>query len=202
MVEVSQSWIANLTGEEAARSTALIRLRELLLQRLQKAFRDRPDFSTALLEDIVQDALLRITSRLDQFEGRSQFTTWATTIAIRIAYSELRKRKWKDVSLEQLLADDAGPAGVIVDERATADEMADRRGLVEAMYQVIDERLTTRQKDALLAELKGMPLEEVARRMGSNRNATYKLTHDARKKIKQHLEEAGYSSEDWYSMSR
>jgi RNA polymerase sigma-70 factor (ECF subfamily) len=37
----------------------------------------------------------------------------------------------------------------------------------------------------------GIPLEIVADRMGTNRNALYKLLHDARKKLKQHLETQG-----------
>ena len=43
---------------------------------------------------------------------------------------------------------------------------------------------------------RGMPLAEIGRRMGSNRNAIYKLTHDARKRLKQGLEAAGYDARD------
>ena len=64
------------------------------------------------------------------------------------------------------------------------------------MQQVIENRLTDKQRTALLAELKGMPQDEIARHLGSNRNAVYKLTHDARKKLKQGLEEAGFTAED------
>ena len=38
-----------------------------------------------------------------------------------------------------------------------------------------------------------MPQEEIGRRIGSNRNAVYKLLHDARKKLKSALERAGYT---------
>ena len=41
-----------------------------------------------------------------------------------------------------------------------------------------------------------MPQGEIADQLGSNRNAIYKLTHDARKKLKKSLEEAGYTAED------
>jgi len=37
----------------------------------------------------------------------------------------------------------------------------------------------------------GMALEEVAKRMGTNRNALYKLLHDARKKLKKQLAREG-----------
>lgn len=42
----------------------------------------------------------------------------------------------------------------------------------------------------------GMPLEAVARRLGTNRNALYKLLHDARKKLKRRMENEGFSSRD------
>ncbi len=49
---------------------------------------------------------------------------------------------------------------------------------------------------AMTAELGGMPLEEIVRRMDSNVNAVYKLLHDARKRLKRGLETAGYAAED------
>ena len=39
-----------------------------------------------------------------------------------------------------------------------------------------------------------MPQEEIARRLGSNRNAIYKLVYDARRNLKRGLEEAGYGA--------
>jgi len=47
--------------------------------------------------------------------------------------------------------------------------------LVDEMYRIIDAELTEKQRTALLAELKGMPLEEIGHRMGSNRNAIVML---------------------------
>jgi RNA polymerase sigma-70 factor (ECF subfamily) len=41
-----------------------------------------------------------------------------------------------------------------------------------------------------------MPLEEVARRMGTNRNALYKLLHDARQRLKTQLVAEGLSPDE------
>jgi RNA polymerase sigma-70 factor, ECF subfamily len=41
-----------------------------------------------------------------------------------------------------------------------------------------------------------MPISEVARRMGTNQNALYKLLHDARRKLKWQMEAAGLSPQD------
>ena len=46
-----------------------------------------------------------------------------------------------------------------------------------------------------------MPQDEIARQLGSNRNALYKLTHDARKKLKERLEAAGFTAEDLITSS-
>ena len=64
------------------------------------------------------------------------------------------------------------------------------------MQSSIEHDLTEKQRTALLAELKGMPQDEIARQLGSNRNAIYKLTHDARKKLRAALEAAGYTALD------
>jgi RNA polymerase sigma-70 factor (ECF subfamily) len=61
---------------------------------------------------------------------------------------------------------------------------------------LIQNGLTAKQRDALLAELRGMPQDEIARHLGSNRNALYKLTHDARNRLKRGLEAAGFTAED------
>ena len=64
------------------------------------------------------------------------------------------------------------------------------------MRTLIQNTLSKKQRLALLAELKGMPQDEIARHIGSNRNAVYKLTHDARKRLKQELEAVGYTITD------
>jgi RNA polymerase sigma-70 factor (ECF subfamily) len=41
-----------------------------------------------------------------------------------------------------------------------------------------------------------VPLDELARLWGSNRNALYKLLHDARRKLKSHLAARGFKVEE------
>ena len=82
------------------------------------------------------------------------------------------------------------------DTDSTPDNQAQRQAILGSMRQIIDSRLTKKQKTALLSEMKGMPQDEIARGLGSNRNAIYKLTHDARKNLKKGLEALGYTAED------
>ena len=188
-------YVALLHGGDQ-RDSALSELRVILVRNLRKALSSYARADDPLLEDAVQDSLLRILERLDQFEGRSRFVTWATTIAIRVAVSELRRFRWRDISLDEVV-DDASPLSwFATDNDLGPDIQIERNTILDKMQDVLDTQLTEKQRTALLAEMKGMPQEEIARHLGSNRNAVYKLTHDARKKLKRGLEAAGYSADD------
>jgi RNA polymerase sigma-70 factor (ECF subfamily) len=192
----NETWLAHLGGTGPDQQAALSDLREALLRGLRGALGHRAGAGDAFLEDVVQDALVRILERLPQFEGRSQFLTWAMTVAIRVAMSELRHRRWKDVSLDEVVAGgDLAPGRAIVDEPGP-EARSERKAILAAMHRVIRDGLTTKQREALLAVLRGMPQDEIARHLGSNRNALYKLTHDARKRLRRGLEAAGFTAED------
>ena len=192
----NETWLAHLGGTGSDQQEALSDLRDALVRGLRKALSHRAGAGDAFLEDVVQDALVRILERLPQFEGRSRFLTWAMSVAIRVAMSELRRRRWNDVSLDEVVA-----GGGLTPGRANVDEPGpdakwQREAILAAMHEVIRTGLTEKQRSALLAELRGMPQDEIARHLGSNRNAVYKLTHDARKRLKRGLEAAGFTAED------
>ncbi len=170
-------------------------LRHILIMRLRRAFSGNKRVDESFIEDVAQDGLLSILGSLEKFEGRSLFTTWATTITIRIALTQMRRRRWKDVSLDEFMANQPA-ASPHSSQSVGVEETELRKQLLQKMHEVISEQLTEKQRVALLAELKGMPQEEIGRRTGSNRNAIYKLTHDARKKVKKGMLDAGYSAED------
>ena len=71
-----------------------------------------------------------------------------------------------------------------------------RPAILAQMHRVVETGLTDRQRRALVAELRGMPQGEIAVQMGLTRNALYKLTHDARQKLKRGLEAAGISGDE------
>lgn len=168
----------------------------LLLRGLRRTLANWAYADEAFLEDAVQDSLIRILDHLCQFEGRSRFLTWATAIAIRVAMSELRRRRWKDIFLDDVLADTDFILEPAADDDSGLDTEWERNMIFDRMYAVIRNELTEKQRTALLAELKGMPQDEIARHIGSNRNAVYKLTHDARRRLKRGLEAAGYQATD------
>jgi len=185
------SWSQRLNSESSEREAALAELRPILLRGLRAGLSGRAGSDEAFLEDIAQVTLIRINERLDAFEGRSKFTSWALAIALRLAFNELRRKEWKNVSLEELKNQQAALPEE-ADRASGADEEMDRRQLAQELREIIQSDLTSRQRDVLLCELKGMPQEEIARELGTNRNNVYKIFHDARKALKKALESRGF----------
>jgi RNA polymerase sigma-70 factor (ECF subfamily) len=191
----NETWLQDLGSPGERQEAALRDLGRIIRAGLPYALStwlpaSDPNFD-ALADDVVQETLLRILDRLDTFEGRSKFTTWANKIAVRIALTELRRKRWQDRSLEGIL--ERAPDGRIVTGRNPSPERsALQSDLLAHIQGLIDNELTDKQRTAMIAlGVQGMPAEEVARRMGMTRNALYKLMHDARKRLKARLADEG-----------
>jgi RNA polymerase sigma-70 factor (ECF subfamily) len=195
----NQEWINHLSHPGPERDDALEDLRTILVRGLGYALSKYRNVTEADVEDFVQDAILKILDALDTFRGESRFTTWAQKIAVHVAFTELRRRRWRDVSLDEMTqtADGDLIPKSWVDPSANTEQQAIQHDIIETMRQVIEEELTDRQRQALIAvRINGVPLAEVARRMGTNRNALYKLLFDARKRLQARMLSKGLSAED------
>ncbi len=195
----NEQWLAELRGE--GRDEAVSDLRVVLMRGLRAGLGGRREGITdAAIEDFTQDALIKILQNLDSFRGESRFTTWSQKIAVRVAFTELRRKEWRNVSLQEMTEryDSGGTEPrELTDSGSDPENAATRRVMFDTVQRLIYEELTERQRDALVAVmLNGMPLEETARRMGTNRNALYKLLHDARKKLKHRLISEGLPPQD------
>ncbi len=194
----NEEWLAALRGSEQA--VALEDLRGFLTRGLGYALSGRPNVRDADIQDFVQDALLRILAALDSFRGESRFLTWAQKIAVHVAFTELRRRRWRDVSLEAVspgTGDTDFVPETLAEQGDGPEQQAIQNDLLHAIRRIIAEELTGKQRQALVAILiYGMPPEEVARRMDTNRNAIYKLLHDARKRLRARMAAEGMSPED------
>lgn len=193
-------WWEALHGPQAA--AALTDLRAILLRGLRHALAGR-GVTEADLEDFVQDALLKILRALHSFRGDARFTTWAQKVAVRVALTELRRRRWRDVSLQDLMAEhadaDAAP-DALTDPAPDPGQIAVRAQMMTTLQRIIADELTERQRQALLAIMAGMSLQEVGQRMGTNRNAMYKLLHDARQRLQQRLRREGLAPGELLAM--
>ena len=144
------------------------------------------------MEDIAQEALIKILDNIDSFRGESQFTTWACKIAVRTALTEMRRKKWRDVSLDELMEARNNDRKINLQSNKTPapDNEIERKEIMDKLTEIIQKKLSKKQKTALMSVMiGGMPLEEVARKMKTNRNAVYKLIHDARVRIRRIMEQ-------------
>ena len=203
----NEEWLRELESSGEGQAAAIADLRTYLLRAalysLNQSHGDLAQLSPAeieqLAEDCAQDALLAILKHLREFRGDSKFTTWAYKFAINIALVAARREGWKRVSLDQLLDNPDLPEWPIRDERMAIDP--DRTALQSevwaAMRDVIDHDLTERQRQVLKAMVfDEAPMDEIVHHLGSNRNAIYKLLHDARHKLKMHLEARGFGVQE------
>lgn len=199
-VRTNEDWLRDLRPPVS--SEALDDLRAILLRGLRAALSGRIDGDLdSISEDFAQEALLKILASLDSFRGESRFTTWAQKIAIHVALSDLRRKRWKDVSLQNFVETPEGEEFtplLLTDPSPSPEDEAARQDLMRSLEKLIFEELTERQRTALLSIVQdGIPLREVAERMNTNPNALYKLVHDARQRLKQRLEEkADFSAQE------
>ncbi|MCW5875655.1 MAG: sigma-70 family RNA polymerase sigma factor [Anaerolineales bacterium] len=191
-----------LEALQNASPEAIEDLRAVLLRGLRAALAGRVQHDMdSLAEDFAQEALLKILNSLDTFRGESRFTTWAQKIAVHVALSELRRRRWRDIPLQTFTESADGEEltpSLLTDRSPQPERLASQRELLGTVEQLIFEELTERQRTAMLAILQdGMPLAELAERLDTNPNALYKLLHDARQRLRQKLEEkSGLSTQE------
>ena len=115
---------------------------------------------------------------------------------IRVGISELRKQYYRDVSIDLSIAGNDSRIGVVDPSVDSTEDDADRQTLLTLLQRLIDERLSDKQRLAIRGSLAGLPVEEIAARMQSNRNAVYKLIHDARLKLRQAFEADGFTANE------
>jgi RNA polymerase sigma-70 factor (ECF subfamily) len=196
----SREWLRSLRGHGREQDDAVERLHALLLRAARfECARRRPALPHLRgndLDDIANqaadDALVSILARLDSFRGASRFTTWAYKFALLEAAVKLRRRAWqgREVPLEPESWSLFSSAGIEPDESVAQSE------LLETLQQAIADVLTPHQRRVLVAlALNGVPIDVLAERLNTTRNALYKTLHDARRKLRSLLEDVGLSLE-------
>jgi RNA polymerase sigma-70 factor, ECF subfamily len=199
--DASAEWLSALNGTGAAREAGLARLHGMLVRVAVRELRRREagaGFSGRELDDLAHqaadDAMLAILGKLDSFRGESRFTTWAYRFVVLEVSSKLGRHYWRQNPAKHLEAEDWDR---LPDRfRAGPGEDAEQAELVNAVRQAVDETLTEHQRRLFVAVvLNEVPLDALAARLGTNRNAIYKAIFDARRKIRGFLVANGYLEE-------
>ncbi|MDE0803525.1 MAG: sigma-70 family RNA polymerase sigma factor [Acidimicrobiales bacterium] len=90
--------------------------------------------------DALQEAMVSIVRRLDTFDGRARFTTWAHRVATNACLDELRRRGRRPVLGLPDDDPDRGDAGVTVDRGVAVDTgVAERLTIDAALAELPDE---------------------------------------------------------------
>lgn len=200
----NEEWVRELGAGGEEQAAALADLRAYLLRAARYALQRHggrlahmsPADLDQLAEDCAQEALLAILEHLKEFRGDSRFTTWAYKFAINMALVAARRQAWKHVSFDALLEEASNPKWLAEAQTASGDpeQAAGRAEAWAVVREVMENDLSERQCQALKAIVAdGVPLDELVRHWDSNRNAVYKLLHDARQKLKSRLEARGFA---------
>jgi RNA polymerase sigma-70 factor (ECF subfamily) len=192
----SQRWLAALRGAPAVRARALDELHALLLRGARHELNRRREslahVSSAERDDLAvqaaDDALVAILGKLDTFRGASRFTTWAYKFVLLEAGVKARRRAWqgREVNLELpawAALDDGGPP---------AQQVLEAAETLGAIRDAVRRSLTPHQREVFAAlALNDVPIDVLAERLGTTRGALYKTLHDARRKLRAAVAEAG-----------
>jgi RNA polymerase sigma-70 factor, ECF subfamily len=188
-------WVDALSIEGPGHHHALRRLHILLLRAARHQVTRMgtlldgagPDVTDELTHQAADEAMVALLAKLHTFEGRSRFTTWAYKFGILQAATAVRSHAWRT---RRVVLDDSE---LTVDLGPSVEEYAETADLARAVRRAIDEALTPHQRRIMLALLVDeIPIDVLAERLGTNRNALYKTLHDARVRVRADLTAAGY----------
>lgn len=189
------TWWTHLGDDGPRGDLALERLHQLLVRasrhqvwRLRHLLNGTDaDEIDDLAQQAADDAMVAVLRKLPTFEGRSRFTTWAYKFAVLQAGVAVRGRAWRDREVplpDAVVLADAGPSPA---------QMSEAAQLARAVRDAIATDLTPYQRRVIVAlVVEGVPIDVLAERLGSSRNALYKALHDARQRLRQALVASGH----------
>lgn len=191
----SDDWISRLSMTGAIRDEAIGQLHALMIRAARHQVARMPDavgLGAAVREEVVHsaadDATIAVLGRLDRFEGRSRFTTWAYKFGILQAGVHVRRARWKGREIQ--LREVAEPTS---SHAASPEAHSEGRDLARAINDAIASSLTSHQQRIAVALLiDEVPIDVLAERLGTTRNALYKTLHDVRKRLRTELESQGF----------
>jgi RNA polymerase sigma-70 factor (ECF subfamily) len=191
----SAHWLRDLQGPGG--EAAYERLHRLLLRVARGELRrrgPRAGITGPELDDLAHqaaaDALVAVRRKLPGFRGESRFTTWAYKFVILEVSTKLGRHFWRTPRV-RLDADDWSR----LPDRSGLDPVAEHEGreLVAALRDAVGEVLSERQREAFVAVvLNEVPADALADRLGTSRNAIYKILYDARGKLRAQLVATGH----------
>jgi RNA polymerase sigma-70 factor (ECF subfamily) len=190
----TEHWVERLRPGHPCRDQTVATLHELLLRVAFHELSRRPEqlksISGPEFDDLAHqaadDALVKILAKLHEFRRRSRFTTWAYKFVIFEVSSNVARHAWRRQRPDAVVDGLPDPLAPRPTERLEQQEQ------LHTLAAAIEE-LTERQREVFVAvALNDLPIDVLAIRLGTNRNAIYKNLFDARRNLKAAMAAAGH----------
>jgi RNA polymerase sigma-70 factor (ECF subfamily) len=139
-------------------------------------------------EDVSQEAFLKAFEHLGDFQGNSRFYTWLVRIAVNQALMKLRKRRNKDVSLdEEIETEENFIPREVEDWGPSPEERYSQEELAQILSQVIGELDPSFRLVFQLRDIDELSTEETAEALGISVPAVKSRLLRARLKLRDKL---------------
>jgi RNA polymerase sigma-70 factor, ECF subfamily len=139
-------------------------------------------------EDVSQEAFLKAYEHLGEFQGNSRFYTWLVRIAVNQALMKLRKRRTKDVSLDDNIETEENfIAREIEDWGPSPEDRYSQEELAQILSQVIGELDPPFRTVFQLRDIDELSTEETADTLGISVPAVKSRLLRARLKLRERL---------------
>jgi RNA polymerase sigma-70 factor, ECF subfamily len=148
-------------------------------------------------EDVTQDTFVRAYGALDRFDGRSEPFTWMYRIAVNLSLNAIRARK--TARSGAVAADDPRIEAFLVERRASHGDpaaLAADRQMAVTLASGIDQLSETLRTTLILVSIEGLSHTEASEILGCPEGTVAWRVHEARRKLRAHLEEHGYTDKE------
>jgi RNA polymerase sigma factor (sigma-70 family) len=143
-------------------------------------------------EDALQDCFLSAFTHLETFDGRSQFSTWLTRIAINSALMILRRRKSRpSISMDSCVDGSSPLERMSIDPAPDAEAEYLRLERVRRLKQAIDQLHPRLRGVVELRVNQDHPLKDISARAGISLPAVKARLIRARGVLRQSMERTG-----------
>jgi RNA polymerase sigma-70 factor (ECF subfamily) len=197
-VAEATDWVTALSAPGPEQDRALRQLHGLMLRAARtQVSRMRPMLAAAdprtideIANQAADEAVMALLGKLGTFEGRSRFTTWAYKFAVLQAATAVRSFAWRDRAADIDLLD------LAIDVAPLPGQYAEAADLAAEVRRALDTELSPHQRRIVIGLLvEEIPIDVLAARLGTTRNALYKTLHDARQRLRTHLRLTGHLSD-------
>lgn len=171
-----------LAGESRLFEILIRRYNQRLYRVARSIVRDEDE-----AEDIMQDAYVRAFGKLHQFEGRAEFSTWLTRIAVYEALARRRKRdRW--VPLEGGSTEGVSEIEARTPQPRSPEDRVGDRELLSFLTEAVDALPESHRAVVMLRAVEGMSTADTSYCLGiSSENVRVRM-HRARSQLRSNLE--------------